>query len=134
MKAWNSTLSPKREKPRRKAQDEPKGLGAATLHPGPFRSPDLLKLASNAPKCMHCSVTNTGQVVGCHPNSLAMGKGMGQKAHDVPAYLCPDCHDLLDGRAEALTRFEKEVLYLRASNASMVWLLQSGHLQVRVAA
>jgi len=130
VKPWNSTLNAKREKPRRIAQDAPKGLGAGIFHPGPFRSSDMLMLASVAPHCMNCGVVNTGQVVGCHPNSLEMGKGMGIKAHDVPAYLCGECHSLLDGRAGTLTRFEKEVLYLRASNASMVWLLQSGHLRV----
>jgi len=130
MKPWNSTLNSKREKPRRIAQDTPKGEGAAILHQNVFRCPDLLKLASMAPNCMGCGAVNVGQVVGCHPNGLAMGKGMGQKAHDLVAYLCPDCHDLLDGRTGTLTRFEREVLYLRTSNASMVWLFQAGHLKV----
>lgn len=130
MKPWNSTLNTKREKPRRKPQDAPKGEGASVFHPGPFRSPVLLRLASVVPHCMSCGVTNTGQVVGCHSNSLQHGKGMSIKAHDVPAYLCGECHDLLDGRTGNLTRFEKEVLYLRTSNASTVWLLQAGHLQV----
>lgn len=130
MKPWNSTLNSKREKPRRVPQEAPKGEGASILHPGPFRSPDLLRLASVVPHCMNCGVKNAGQVVGCHSNSLEHGKGMGLKAHDVPAFLCGECHDLLDGRAGTLTRFEKEVLYLRTSNASMVWLLQSGYLRV----
>ena len=91
MKPWNSTLNSKREKPRRIAQDTPKGEGAAILHQNVFRCSDLLKLASMAPNCMNCEAKNFGQVVGCHPNGLAMGKGMGQKAHDLVAYLCPEC-------------------------------------------
>ena len=130
MKPWNSTLNSKREKPRRIAQDAPKGEGASILHQGVFRCSDLLKLASIAPHCMGCEEANTGQVVGCHPNSLAMGKGMGQKAHDLVCYLCHECHDILDGRAGTLDRFEKEVLYLRTFHLSMDWLFQAGHLKV----
>jgi hypothetical protein len=55
---------------------------------------------------------------------------MGLKAHDVPAYLCGYCHDLLDGRAGNLTRAEKSAMFLEAAYESMVWLLQEGHLQV----
>lgn len=130
MKPWNSTLNTKREKPRRKPQDAPKGEGASVLHPGPFRSSRLLSLASMAPHCMSCGVANTGQVVGCHSNSLQHGKGMGIKAHDVPAYLCGGCHDLLDGRAGDLTPAEKTLMFLDASYKSTVWLCQAGYLQV----
>jgi|GEM_PF-4464688 len=130
MKAWNSTLSTKREKPRRIAQDTQKGVGASILHQGPFRSPDLLSLAAKAPKCFHCGAKNVGQVVGCHPNGLHYGKGTGQKGHDIPAFFCGECHDLMDGRTGTLTRFERDLMYLRGSNDSLAWALQSGYLQV----
>ena len=131
MRSWNSTLHSTRQgKPRRIAQDPQKGEGAAILHPGPFRSPDLLTLASKAPRCAHCGAVNVGQVVGCHPNGLHYGKGTSQKGHDLPAYLCGECHDLLDGRAGTLTRFERDLMYLRAANESILWLLQAGHLTV----
>ena len=130
MRAWNSTIPVRRERPRRVRQDEPKGEGAAVLHPGPFRSQTLRDLAAKAPHCFHCGARNRGDVVACHSNSLQHGKGMGQKAHDVPAYLCGECHSLLDGRAGSLTRHEKDVMFLSAAFDSMVWLLQAGYLQV----
>ena len=128
--AWNSTLPVRRERPRRAPQTPEKGEGASILHPGPFRSQALRDLAAKCPKCMSCGARNRGNVVACHSNSLEHGKGMGQKAHDVPAYLCGDCHDLLDGRAGSLTREEKSAMFLEAAYASMAWLLQEGHLQV----
>lgn len=128
--AWNSTLPVRRERPRRARQTPEKGEGAAILHPGPFRSQTLRDLASKCPKCMHCGARNRGNVVACHSNSLEHGKGMGQKAHDVPAYLCGDCHDLLDGRTGNLARAEKSAMFLEAAYESMVWLLQEGHLKV----
>ena len=135
MKPRNSTLNTKREKPRRIAQDTPKGFGASIFHPGPFRSPDLLKLASVAPKCFHCEKPNDGTVVGCHSNWMRDGKGKGLKAHDIPAFLCQKCHMLLDGQAGTLTKFEKTGMFYRAAYDSMVWVFQSGFVHVsRVAA
>ena len=131
-KAWNSTLSPRRSKPRRVRKDAPKGEGAAILHPGPFRSEELRKLAAKAPHCMLCGARNTGNVVACHSNSLRDGKGMGQKAHDVVAFLCGECHDQIDGRTGRLTEFEKRVRFLEGVNDTMAWLFQSGHLLVIV--
>ena len=127
---WNSTLPVRREKPRRRVQETPKGEGAITMHPGPFRSEEMRKLASAAPNCMNCGEVNRGQVVACHSNSLSHGKGIGQKAHDVPAYLCGDCHDLLDGRTGNLTREEKRAMFLESAYKTILWLLQSNHLQV----
>jgi len=131
MKLWNSSLNVKRIKPRRTAPQTPqKGEGAAILHPGPFRSQTIRDLAAEAPHCMECGKRNAGDVVACHPNSLEYGKGMGQKAHDCPAYLCGDCHNLLDGRAGELTADEKAVMFLRAAYRSWVWLMREGHLKV----
>jgi len=130
MRGWNSTLPTRRERPRRAASTPMAGEGAAVLHPGNFRSRSLLDLAADCPHCMHCDARNVGQVVGCHSNSLEDGKGMGLKAHDLPAFLCGDCHDLLDGRTGNLTRFEKSIMFLRAAYRSMVWMLQSGKLTV----
>ena len=132
MKAWNSTLSPRRSKPRRVRKDAPKGEGAAILHHGPFRSEELRALAAKAPHCMLCGARNIGNVVACHSNSLRDGKGMGQKANDVVAFLCRECHDQIDGRAGHLTEFEKRVRFLEGVNDTMAWLFQSGHLLVIV--
>lgn len=135
-RAWNSTLPLKRERPRRVAPQTPaKGEGAAVLHPGPFRSQTLRDLAAKVPHCMNrdCRAANRGQIVAAHSNESAHGKGLSLKAHDVPAYLCGSCHDLLDGRAGHLSREEKSAMFLRAAYASMVWLLREGHLLVRAA-
>lgn len=129
--AWNSTLPVRRERPRRAPRTPEKGEGASVLHPGPFRSQALRDLAAKCPKCMSCGAGNKGDVVACHPNSLEYGKGMSQKAHDCPAYLCGRCHDLLDGRTGHLTLEEKVAMFLRAAYKSWIWLMQSGHLQVR---
>ncbi len=99
-----------------------------------YRNPNLLALAKHAPHCMHCGVSNYGQVVACHSNSQRHGKGTGLKAHDVPAFLCHECHDLLDGRKGTLTRREKDVMFLSAAYDTSVWLFQSGHLKVTEAA
>ena len=131
-KAWNSTLNTRRPTPRRVRKDAPQGEGAAILHPGPFRSEELRALAAKAPHCMLCGARNTGDVVACHSNSLRDGKGMGQKAHDVVAFLCPSCHDHIDGRVGHLTEFERHMRFLEGQYASTVWLLQSGHLRVVV--
>lgn len=77
---------------------------------------------------MNCGVANQGQVVACHSNSQTMGKGMSQKAHDIPAYLCGLCHDELDGRSGSLTRDEKERMFDKACIKSLVWAFQAGHI------
>lgn len=131
MKAFNSTIPTKRLKPRRKGQEAPNGEGASVLHQGPFRSPELLALASMAPHCMHCWVANHGQIVACHSNSQMHGKGMGVKAHDIPAYLCDECHSILDGRLGTLTRHEKTLMFLYAVYETWLWLMRAGHLEVK---
>ena len=95
-----------------------------------YRNPKILALASECPTCCHCGRTNDGTIVACHSNSQRHGKGVGLKAHDLPAYLCRECHDILDGRAGTLTRFERDQLYLESAWESYLWLLQSGHLMV----
>lgn len=98
-----------------------------------FRCPKLLALAKECPHCMSCGDHNQGDVVAAHSNNRAMGKGMGIKAHDLPAYLCRVCHDIVDGRSGDYTRdFRdyREFMWHRAMAKSMVWLLQEGHLKV----
>ena len=95
-----------------------------------FRSPKLLNLAKEAPRCMSCGTPNDGTVVACHSNSLRHGKGTGIKAHDLIAFGCQECHDLLDGRLGNLTRLEKDVMFQDAFFFTTLWWLQSGHLQV----
>jgi len=95
-----------------------------------FRNTTILSHAQNAPHCMHCGKVNRGDIVACHSNSLRHGKGTGIKAHDLPAYLCRECHGILDGRMGTLTRHEKDVMFLDAAFDSILWLLQEGYLKV----
>ena len=83
-------------------------------------------VSSKAPHCMSCGCYNGGNFAGCHLDGLTRGKGMGQKSHDVLAYLCQECHDMLDARTGTLTPFERDVMGLRAVYDSMVWLMSAG--------
>lgn len=52
------------------------------------------------------------------------------KSHDIVAFMCSDCHDLVDGRAGHLTPEEKVLKFLGAVYKTFVWLFQEQHLQV----
>lgn len=94
-----------------------------------FRSPALLALARLAPRCFCCQRPNDGTVVAAHSNAQRHGKGIGLKAHDLPAYVCIACHDEIDGRSGSYGRPMREALWADAMFGSMLWLLQDGHLQ-----
>lgn len=98
-----------------------------------IRSPKLLKLAEKCPRCMSCHEENHNRsVVAAHSNSLIAGKGMGQKAHDIPAYVCQRCHSEIDGRdCSTMLPEDRELKHLRAVYLSIVWLIQEGHLEVK---
>ena len=123
MRAWNSTLPVRRERPRRAPRTLEKGEGAAILHPGPYRSQALRDLAAQVPHCMYsgCKATNRGQVVLAHSNRLQDGKGMSLKAHDVPCFVCGACHRLIDEEG-------REDIRLDATYNSVAWCLSEGHL------
>ena len=58
--------------------------------------------AAEGEACVRCG-NQDGTIVLCHYQgsmSHRLGKGMGIKPHDVAAgaWLCSNCHDLLDGR------------------------------------
>ncbi|WP_306600731.1 hypothetical protein [Geothrix sp. 21YS21S-2] len=97
-----------------------------------YRNPALLDVIRFAPCCMNraCQVKQEGQVVPCHSNSLRHGKGSGLKAHDIPAALCGNCHDLIDGRAGNLTRAEAEALFFEAVYNTWLWLMKSKRLRL----
>jgi hypothetical protein len=95
-----------------------------------YRNPKLLQAAKYAPHCMvqRCKAENYGQIVAAHSNYVRHGKGKGIKAHDVPAYVCNGCHDVIDGRVTIMSKEEREQMFLDAVYFSIVWLLQSGRL------
>lgn len=59
-----------------------------------YRNKKVLAYARDQ-QCQGCGSLD-GTVVAAHSNSLAHGKGMGIKAHDIPAYLCRWCHEFVD--------------------------------------
>lgn len=91
-----------------------------------YRNRKLLDLAREAPYCFRCRTFNVGQVVGAHSNSQAMGHGMGIKAADVPAFLCNECHDIVDGRrlVNGMTKEQREGEWAIAAARSMRWVLE----------
>lgn len=114
-----------RTKPRRTGKPLPRIKVSAN-----FRSQALKDLASECEECCFCGIYAPQTIVGCHPNGLEFGKGMGLKADDLVAFGCPGCHDLLDGRSGSLTRDEKAVMFLRGFYASMRWAFMAGKIGV----
>lgn len=88
-----------------------------------YRNPRLLALAKDAPRCFCCGRENDNTVVSAHSNEQAMGKGMGHKASDIPAFVCATCHDLIDGRNGGWSREAKIQEWRRAALLSMRWAL-----------
>ena len=97
----------------------------------PYRNKKLLDLAEHAPCCMYCGDPNHGQVVPCHFNAIKYGKGTGQKAHDIVAYLCDRCHAIADGRMKAAVtdKRDRELILYDGIYRTFLWLLQEGHLK-----
>ena len=54
---------------------------------------------------------------------------MSLKASDACAYLCPKCHDLVDGTS-GYTEVFREYVFLYGAFKTWLWLLQTGHLKV----
>ncbi len=98
-----------------------------------YRSPKLLKLASEAPHCFYCREPNEGQVVACHSNSQRFGKGLSLKAHDAPvAMLCLHCHQLVDGvLGPHLSKHDREAIWYEGVAFTWLWLMLEGHLEVK---
>jgi hypothetical protein len=50
----------------------------------------------------------------------------GIKAHDLPCYLCDECHKVVDANGQWAKETYNEGLY-----QSVLWLLQTGNLEVK---
>lgn len=96
-----------------------------------FRSQKLRDFAGDCETCMNCGKYAPKQIVLCHPEGQAYGKGMGLKGHDLGAFMCSRCHDIYDGRLLiGWTPDERETMFLRAVYKTVLWLLQNGKLRV----
>lgn len=77
-----------------------------------FRSKKLLAAARNY-ACQSCGASGT--TIAAHANSHRFGKGLGVKSEDqFTAYVCYNCHDLIDGRSGKLSREEREAMWIDA--------------------
>lgn len=97
-----------------------------------YRNHILLGLARLAPCCMSCSKESVGDVVAAHSNRSADGKGLGIKASDAAvAFVCsyPCHHEIDQGKKSAE---ERQAMWEKAHRATMIWLIESGHLVASV--
>lgn len=91
-----------------------------------YRNKKLLAMAKEVPYCMRCRMPNIGNVVAAHANMQTMGKGMGLKAADIPAFLCQSCHDQVDGRENSgMGTREKHAEWAIAAVLSIRWVLEN---------
>jgi len=104
-----------------------------------YRNQKMRDVARFAPHCMieapGCLGGSEGTQVGCHSNMLEHGHGAGLKAHDLLAFGCQHCHDVIDGRPEGgplLPFDERLLLFLKGVYNSTLWLLTSGLMKTVV--
>ena len=70
-------------------------------------------------------------MVAAHSNQLRDGKGRGLKAHDYRiAALCFRCHAELDQGAK-MSKAERVDMFETAHRATIGWLFENGHLEVK---
>lgn len=101
-----------------------------------YRNRKLLDLARDQP-CANCGAED-GTVVAAHSNCGIHGKGKSLKAHDCfHAHLCHRCHAWLDqGSSDDPTgiykgtRYDKDMMFIRAMEATMLRLWQQGRIKV----
>lgn len=95
-----------------------------------YRNKKLLALAKDAPCCFACMKSNDGSVVACHSNSQRFGKGLGIKASDAAiAFMCNRCHAETES-GKRLTREQRTEVWEQAFIDTMVWLFESGLVDV----
>jgi hypothetical protein len=94
-----------------------------------FRSEKLTKAAQHA-DCQSCGKYKPS--VPAHGNWHQYGKGAGLKAHDCyVAFVCPRCHDEIDGRVGDLTKEEQHEKWMAAWIKTILFLFQSGAVSVK---
>jgi len=80
---------------------------------------------------------NTETTVWCHLNDLFAGRGSFHKGHDILGFFgCSSCHDVYDGRAKVknLSGDERRRIGYEAHARTQAFLIENGHLEVRIAA
>lgn len=94
-----------------------------------FRSEKLTKQAQNY-DCQSCGKYKPS--VPAHANWQEYGKGASLKAHDCfVAFVCPHCHDLIDGRVGYLSADEKKDMWTKAWLKTIVLWFEEGIVNVK---
>lgn len=93
-----------------------------------YRNPALLLLARHSP-CQSCGAKDD-TIVAAHSNKLKHGKGRGIKAHDIPAFLCYRCHQIVDGVTPGYTPEERYLIFLEAVYNTWLWLMREEYLSL----
>lgn len=93
-----------------------------------FRSTKLLRSAQGQ-ACVLCR--REGTTVSAHCNLTVHGKGIGIKCPDcLVAWLCHECHSLLDGQTGNWTKEEKRTMWYRAFAFTVVQWFEQGIVEV----
>jgi len=94
-----------------------------------YRNRKLLDVLRQSP-CQDCG-REDGTVVAAHSNQLRDGKGRGIKADDFrTAALCYTCHQKLD-QGTRLSKAERVEMFEEAHRATIGWLFNNNHLEVK---
>ena len=94
-----------------------------------YRNKKLLEIVRQSP-CQNCGAED-GTVVAAHSNQLRDGKGRGIKASDFRiAALCFRCHYNYD-QGSSMTKQERTAFFDEAHRATIGWLFENGHLEVK---
>lgn len=95
----------------------------------PTRLPKLLRAAKDSP-CQACGADD-GTIVAAHGPKSICGGGMGMKPTDLAvAYLCAECHDVVDGRRRMTWEpHERVELWMRAHIATLEHCYREGVLK-----
>ena len=97
-----------------------------------YRYKKLLAYAKESPHCMFCGAENHGQIVAAHSNQQKHGHGTGHKSADcLTAYVCGDCHDIIDGRSKAKEhdRQSRIEMHADAFYKTVLWLFETGRIK-----
>ena len=96
-----------------------------------YRNRRLLDLAHEMPCCASFPHNCFGQVVPCHSNQQAFGRGSSFKSHDwAIAACCCEAHDYIDGRKGGWDKETKHAEWLRAYVKTQEWLWNEGKVMV----
>lgn len=99
------------------------------MHSKKFR-----ELAKQCPECMLCGLENPNGDLLClaHSNRLEDGRGYGFKSNDLfGAFLCHNCHMMVDGIKGNLSKFEKRKKHNEAWQKSIKWLIEQNFITLR---